>query len=260
VWTQRRNGDIVQLAFLSFCLSQATLSEAQEGCMTNQRGVFISATFLTLTLAACSGNEPNGTVPTSPTPARAAEPAYTLSGVIVAETPTGLAPVEGVMVQINMLKPATTDADGFCSIPGMTLTGLAPNVAVGNFNAVTAWKPTFLNDTRVITIRGDTRHDIHLIRRPTFTLSGVVSEMTASGLTPVEGVQVDGWSCDPAFPGNRPPTPSDGCNYGRSLSTTSDRSGRYSLSGVYAARNVICAMRAIKATWLTRNVVATRLR
>ena len=97
------------------------------------------AVSLVLLVAACSGGDSPG--PTSPTQARAPEPTYTLSGVIVAETATGLAPIEGVGVQVNMTKPATTDADGFYSIPGLTLTGLTPNVSIGPFNTVTAWNP-----------------------------------------------------------------------------------------------------------------------
>lgn len=194
---------------------------------------------LVLSVAACSGGTAPG--PTSPTQARAPEPTYTLSGVIVAETATGLVPIEGVWVQVNMTKPAITDASGSYSIPDLTLTGLAPNVSIGHFNTVTAWKPTYLNDTGTVTIAGDTRHDIQLIRRATFTLSGVVSEMTATGMVPVEGVEIHDWSCDPAFPGNRLPTPADGCNYGLSHSTTTDTNGRYSVPGVYATRNLVCA-------------------
>ena len=194
---------------------------------------------LLLSVSACGGG--STPVPTSPSLTRAAEPTYTLSGVIVADTPTGLAPVEGVLVQVNMIKPATTDSNGFYSIPGLVLTGLAPNVAIGHFNTVTAWKPSYVNDTRTLTISGDTQHDIQLVRRATFTLSGVVSERTATGLVPVEGVRIDDWSCDPVFPGNRLPVPSDGCNYGLSRSTTTDKSGRYNVPGVYASRNLICA-------------------
>jgi hypothetical protein len=198
-----------------------------------------TAIALLLHVSACS----SGSTPalTSPSATLPAEPTYTLSGVIVADTPTGVAPVEGVLVQVNMVKPATTDSNGFYSIPGLVLTGLSPNVAIGPFNTVTAWKPSYVNDTRTLTISGDMRHDIQLVRRPTFTLSGIVSERTDAGLVPVEGVRIDDWSCDPVFPGNRPPVPSDGCNYGVSHSTTTDKSGRYSVPGVYASRNLICA-------------------
>jgi hypothetical protein len=144
-------------------------------------------------------------------------------------------------VQVNFVKPVTTDGNGFYSIPGLTLTGLAPNISTGNFNTVTMWKSRYLSDTRTVAISGDTRLDIQLSRRPTFTLSGVVSEMTATGLVPVEGVLIDDWSCEFVVPGNRLPVPTDDCYYGLSQSTTTDKNGRYSVSGVYASRNFVCA-------------------
>lgn len=180
--------------------------------------------------------------PLAPSPAQPV-PTYTLSGVVLAMTPAGLAPVEGALVQMNLTKPAVTDIDGFYSIPGLTLTGLSPNTAIGNFNTVTTWKPTYVNDSRTVTVSGDTRLDIEIVRRATFTLSGVVSEMTDSGPIPVEGVEIHDWSCDPVFPGNRQRVPSDGCSYGLSHSTTTDKSGRYTVPRVYATQNFICAVK-----------------
>lgn len=198
-----------------------------------------AAIVLLLSVSACGGTA----TPTSPTQARLPDVTYTLSGIVVAETASGLVPVEGVGVQVNMLKPAFTDVNGAYSIPDMKLTGLSPNISVGPFNTVTAWKASYLNDSRTVTISGDTRYDIRLVRRATFTLSGVVSERTETGLVPLAGVEIDDWSCDPTFPGNRLPTPADGCNYGLSHSTRTDQQGRYSIAGVYATRNLICAIK-----------------
>jgi hypothetical protein len=190
-------------------------------------------------MAGCSSD--SSPTPLAPSPAAQPVPSYTLSGVVLAMTPAGLAPVEGASVQMNLTKPAVTDVNGFYNIPGLTLTGLSPNTAIGHFNTVTTWKPAYVNDSRTVTVSGDTRLDIEIVRRVTFTLSGVVSEMTDVGLTPIEGVRIDDWSCDPVFPGNRQRVPSDGCSYGLSHSTTTDKQGRYSVPAVYATQNFICA-------------------
>ncbi len=100
------------------------------------------------------------------------------------------------------------------------------------FITVTSWKPSYEADTRNVAISADTRLDIQLTRRATFTLSGVVYEMTPAGPSPVEGVHIDAFSCEPIF---------TACDRGLSLDTATDREGFYSIPGVYAGQNFICA-------------------
>ena len=56
---------------------------------------------------------------------------------------------------------------------------------------VSAGKTGYTTGTVTQAISGDTRVDLQLERRPTYTLSGVISEITATGLVPIEGVKVE---------------------------------------------------------------------
>lgn len=130
-------------------------------------------------MAACV--EP--TAPSAP-PLPSAVPTYTLSGVVFAPTPTGLAPVEGVGVRADSggsRLDATTDNNGSYTITGV----------YAGTSSVSASKEGYETDRRTVTISGDTRLDLRIIRRATYTLSGVVSEETATGWVAVEGVLVE---------------------------------------------------------------------
>ena len=95
------------------------------------------------------------------------------------------------------------------------------------------WKPSYEADTRNVAISADTRLDIQLTRRATVhPLRRVVYEMTPAGPSPVEGVHIDAFSCEPIF---------TACDRGLSLDTATDREGFYSIPGVYAGQNFICA-------------------
>jgi len=146
---------------------------------------------------------------------------YTISGMVSEVTPTGSTPVDGVTVNAQIGKPAVTDAGGLYVLSGLPA-----------FITVTSWKPSYEADTRNVAISADTRLDIQLTRRATFTLSGVVYEMTPAGPSPVEGVHIDAFSCEPIF---------TACDRGLSLDTATDREGFYSIPGVYAGQNFICA-------------------
>jgi hypothetical protein len=62
--------------------------------------------------------------------------------------------------------------------------------------------------------------------RSTFALFGVVSEVTANGIVPVEGVMMDMASCDASARG--------GCGgNGSTLSVTTNAQGAYIVDGVY---------------------------
>lgn len=132
---------------------------------------------------ACGGGSRSSS-PTSPSapPAPAAPRAsYTLSGTVSEVTPTGQRPVEGVRVEeTNLHARATTDKNGFYSISGL----------YGGSSSLSVTLEGYETDRRDVTIKGDTRLDIQLVPRATYTLSGVVSEVTPTGQAPVEGVWV----------------------------------------------------------------------
>lgn len=167
-------------------------------------------------IAGCGGRS-SSFIPTSPSaPPPAPPPTYTLSGVAVAQTPSGLAPVEGVRVETGNMAVyagglplfAMTDKNGFYRISGLS----------AGSSSVRAIKYGYETDVRNVTIGGDTGLDIQLVSRPTYTLSGVVSEVTPTGWAPVDDVEVYCDSCG---------------EFGHTWAHT-DTIGFYSFSGVYA--------------------------
>jgi hypothetical protein len=82
----------------------------------------------------------------------------TLSGTVTEMTPTGPAPLGGVTVYRNATsgwREGTTDKDGFYQIPG-----LFDGTAV-----IDVTKEGYQRETRNVTISGDTRFDMQLVRR-----------------------------------------------------------------------------------------------
>lgn len=96
-------------------------------------------------------------------------------------TATGAAPVEGADVRTGP-QHATTDRNGYYSIPG--LTGSQADVFVA--------KSSYKSHRTTLMLSGDTRFDVQLVRLARYRLSGVVSELTPLGLVPVEGALVTG--------------------------------------------------------------------
>jgi hypothetical protein len=143
--------------------------------MINNRTLAITALAIALgTLSwACDAKPPF--TPTSPV----ASPTFTLSGLISEDTPTGHATVSGARVQVGT-RETRSGLDGRYSVSG---------VAAGTLTVSTS-KDGFETDTRTITIAADTLLDILVARIPTYTLSGVVSELTTEGPVPLEGVDV----------------------------------------------------------------------
>lgn len=84
---------------------------------------------------------------------------YTLSGYVTEATDAGNVPVEGVSVYRGVVsgwREATTDRNGFYSILGM----------FNGTETVVASKDGYVrNDQKGVTIDGDTRFDIRLVRR-----------------------------------------------------------------------------------------------
>jgi Carboxypeptidase regulatory-like domain len=160
----------------------------------------------------------SSSIPTSPTasapplgPARG----YTLSGVALGPSPTGVSPIEGARVEVGDLRVyvgglrvfAITDKDGFYTIAGL------PAGSTG----VRVIKYGFEIDTKTVNIAGDIQLDIQLVSRALYTLSGMVFEGTPNGPVAVEGVWV---YCD-------------SCGEFGHTGVYTDAQGFYSFPGVY---------------------------
>jgi Carboxypeptidase regulatory-like domain len=136
-------------------------------------------------LSACNDG---ATIPTSPTttaPTPTATVTYILSGAVSEMTATGPAPIEGARVDAGSGLSATTDAGGLYRIPGLPATSRSISVTRGGY----------VTQTKTVTMSGDTLLDIRLDRIVSYTLSGVVFEMTEAGQVPVEGVSIYCDSC-----------------------------------------------------------------
>ena len=126
----------------------------------------------------------------------------------------------------------TTDGNGYYSLSGVP----------ASYGGVSAVKAGYAVAREILTVSRDTRHDFQL--GPVvaiYTLSGVVSEVTPTGLVPVEGVLLEESSCEdvaqspPFFPGNA-------CQAYISQTTKTDKRGLYSFSGLYSGQgNVVWA-------------------
>jgi len=145
------------------------------------------AVSLTILTWACDvgSRTPSPTSPSAPPAPAAPRATYTLSGIVSEVTSTGYhRPVEGARVEeINLHLPVWvwTDKNGFYSIPGRHAGTLSLSVTLEGYEA----------GKRDVAINGDTQLDIQLVPRATFTLSGVVFEVTPTGLqVTVEGVWV----------------------------------------------------------------------
>ena len=150
--------------------------------MTPTKQIFTPALLgLAVLVSACDGSvrppTSAGALPAAPTPAAI----YTLSGVVSEQTSAGPAPVEGVRVEeTSSHRFVMTDASGAFSISGLTTSNAV----------VTVSKPGYVSSTRSVTGGGDTQVDISVARVTSYTLSGVVFEVTPEGRTPIEGVEV----------------------------------------------------------------------
>jgi hypothetical protein len=139
------------------------------------------------------------TAPASPSPATVSGTVWAVPRGATTWTPGTSTPVEGVLVEeANSHQSATTDTRGMFSLSG-----------ISGPLAITLSKPGYF--TKMSTLPAGISY-VEMPINPvpaTFTLSGVVFEITATGRTPVEGALVEGYE----FP-----------------ATKTDRNGSYSLS------------------------------
>jgi hypothetical protein len=175
---------------------------------------------LAVTMAAC-GDSSRPLNPISPSVAPP-NPTFTVSGTVVGQEG---APVEGVKVQVAG-RQGTTDGNG-----NYTLFEVPRS-----YGGASAVKAGYAAAREILTVSGDTRFDVQLGPRVAiYTLSGVVSEVTPTGLTPVEGVLVHGYSCEEVLPA--PPFfPGNGCPVLISQTVRTDKQGRYTFSGLYPGK------------------------
>ena len=145
----------------------------------------VSAIFA-MVLSACSSSPTSSVAPGAP------RASFVLSGEVVALTSTGLGPVEGVRVQADS-PVGTLNATTLVATTGKD--GLYSLTVDAGVRSLVLTRPGYVTDQRSVTINADTRLDILIARYPTYSLSGVVSEATATGLVPVEGVEVYCDSC-----------------------------------------------------------------
>lgn len=168
--------------------------------------------------------------PTEPTPGGTQggpAPSYTIYGVVSELTPAGRAPVVGVSVrETTGSRSAITDAEGRYSIVNVPLQSTSTTIS--------ASKAGYNTSSATQQISGDTRVDIQLDRRTTYTLSGVISETTANGPAGIEGVAVYFF----AYVSN---------DYYAEGMTTTDEKGRYRLTGLWSGADVYTDI------WLTKS-------
>jgi hypothetical protein len=125
-----------------------------------------------------------------------------------------------------------TDGNGYYSLAGVP----------ASYGGVSAVKTGYAVAREILTVSGDTRHDFQL--GPVvaiYTLSGVVSEVTPTGVVPVEGVLLEESSCE--YVAQAPPFfPGKACEAYISQTAKTDKRGLYSFSGLYSGQgNVVWA-------------------
>lgn len=181
---------------------------------------FLFAISMACLAVGCANSQPTGPTPGGPL-------SYTIFGVVSELTPAGLAPVAGVSVrETTGSRSATTDAEGRYSIVNVPLQSTSTTIS--------ASKAGYNTSSATQQISGDTRVDIQLDRRTTYTLSGVISETTANGSAGIEGVDVYffAWVSNDSY--------AEGM-------TTTDEKGRYRLTGLWSGADVYTGI------WLTKS-------
>ncbi len=140
---------------------------------------------LAIVSSACNGEAPIPTGPT-PTPTPTTTVTYALSGAVLETTASGSAPIEGArVVDVSSGLSATTDTLGLFSIPGLPT----------RTRSISVTRSGYATHTTTVTMDHDIQLEIRLERMVSYTLSGVVFEITAAGQVPIEGVEIYCDSC-----------------------------------------------------------------
>jgi hypothetical protein len=179
-----------------------------------------------LGVSACGSDDTGVASPTSPS-AQRPDTTFTVSGVVSGQ---GGAPVEGARVQVAS-QQGVTDSTGHYSLSGVP----------SSYGGTSAIKAGYAASRKIVAVSGDLQLDFELGPRiAIYTVSGVVSEETASGFKPLEGVLVGAYSCQDVAPD--PPFFGGDCPVSTYLSATTDRNGAYRLPGLYpGTKNDIAA-------------------
>jgi hypothetical protein len=127
---------------------------------------------IVIVASACDSRSSVPSAPSTVPQAVAPTSTFTLAGVINEA-------LEGVQVRIGP-QHAMTDGNGYYSIPGITA------------GEIWATKLGYRTEKRNVTLSTDTRLDMRLVPLDKYSLSGVVSELTPTGLVPIEGALVTG--------------------------------------------------------------------
>jgi hypothetical protein len=182
--------------------------------------IYVGLVVSLLASAGCSRNPTSPSVPSAPSVPPGPAIFYTLTGVVFVQTPDGPEPAKDVRVSVTgSTAGPLTAGDGSYTIAGLS----------AGPHTVSATRPDIVTVSRVITISGDTHLDVEVVEKPSFTLSGVVFERTATGTAPIENVEVYCDSC--------------GSPYGHTFAHT-DAHGFYSFSYTFPGANPLLIRRA----------------
>ena len=141
---------------------------------------------LAILSSACDGGAsiPTSPTPTGPTPT--ATVTYAVSGTVLDTTAIGSTPIEGArVVDVSSGRSTTTDTQGRFSIPGLPT----------RTRAISVTRSGYVTHTTTVTMDSDIQLEIRLERMVSYTLSGLVYELTETGQVPIEGVEVYCDSC-----------------------------------------------------------------
>ena len=148
------------------------------------------------------------------------EGTHTVSGTVTEMTPAGVAPIRGILV-IGASRTAT-DSSGRYRLSGVRPGTWTFRIEAGPFEPV----------TQSVVVSADRVVDFRLVRRPRFTLSGFVTEVTKDGPVPLAGVDVEVENC--------PPSMSGGSDFN---SARTDASGFYSVPDMCDGRVIAYALK-----------------